>query len=106
MSGEVKWESGTDIPRYAGIMSTAGNVVFTGQQTGEFEAFHAETGEKLYEFNVGTGIVGQPMTWEQDGDQYVALAVGSGAVYTLFSGDERLAATPSGGAVWAFKLSK
>lgn len=106
MTGEVKWEDGTDIPRYAGIMSTAGNVVFTGQQSGEFEAFHAETGEKLYEFNVGTGIVGQPMTWEQDGDQYVALAVGSGAVYTLFSGDERLAATPSGGAVWAFKLSK
>ena len=106
MTGEVKWEENTAIPRYAGIMSTAGNVVFTGKQTGEFEAFHAETGEKLYEFNVGTGIVGQPMTWEQDGEQYVALAVGSGAVYTLFSGDERLAATPSGGAVWAFKLSK
>jgi len=104
MTGDVKWQDGSAIPRYAGILSTGGNLVFTGKQSGEFEAFNAETGDKLYEFNVGTGIVGQPMTWEMDGTQYVSLAVGSGAVYTLFSGDERLAATPSGGAVWTFKL--
>ena len=106
MTGETKWENGSEIPRFAGVLSTGGDVVFTGSQTGEFEAFHAETGDQLYEFNVGTGIVGQPMTWEADGTQYVTLAVGSGAVYTLFSGDERLAQTPSGGALWTFKLSE
>ena len=106
MTGETKWQNASAIPRFAGVLSTGGDVVFTGSQTGEFEAFNAETGDKLYEFNVGTGIVGQPMTWEADGTQYVTLAVGSGAVYTLFSGDERLAQTPSGGAVWTFKLSE
>ena len=106
MTGETKWQNASEIPRFAGVLSTGGDIVFTGSQTGEFEAFHAETGDKLYEFNVGTGIVGQPMTWEAEGTQYVTLAVGSGAVYTLFSGDERLAQTPSGGAVWTFKLSE
>ncbi|MEM7299729.1 MAG: PQQ-dependent dehydrogenase, methanol/ethanol family [Pseudomonadota bacterium] len=106
MTGEVKWSDETEIPRFAGVLSTGGDLVFTGSQTGEFEAFNAKTGEKLYEFNVGTGIVGQPMTWEANGNQYVTLAVGSGAVYTLFSGDERLANTPSGGSIWTFKLSE
>ena len=106
MTGATKWKDTTAVPRFAGVLSTGGNLVFTGTQSGEFEAFNAETGEKVYEFNVGTGIVGQPMTWEADGNQYVTLAVGSGAVYTLFSGDERLAQTPSGGALWTFKLAE
>ncbi|WP_407496954.1 PQQ-dependent dehydrogenase, methanol/ethanol family [Pseudooceanicola sp. MF1-13] len=106
MTGATKWKDTTAVPRFAGVLSTGGNLVFTGTQSGEFEAFNAETGEKVYEFNVGTGIVGQPMTWEADGNQYVTLAVGSGAVYTQFSGDERLAQTPAGGALWTFKLAE
>lgn len=106
MTGEMKWQSGSAIPRFAGVLSTGGDVLFTGSQSGELEAFNAETGEKLYEFNVGTGIIGQPMTWEADGTQYVTLAVGSGGVYSLFSGDERLAQTPAGGALWTFKLAE
>lgn len=104
MTGEAKWINKTDIPRYAGVLSTGGNLVFTGTQTGEFEAFDAETGEKLWEYNVGSGIVGQPVTWERDGKQYVTILSGSGAVYVLFSGDERLANTPAGGSVWTFEL--
>ena len=104
MTGEVKWQNGSELPRFAGVLSTAGNLVFTGQQSGEFEVFNATTGEKLYEFNVGTGVVGQPVTYEMDGRQYVSLVVGSGAVYTLFSGDERLANYPPGGALWTFAL--
>ena len=104
MTGEVKWQNGSEVPRFAGILSTAGNLVFTGKQSGESEVFNATTGDKLYEFNVGTGVVGQPMTYEMDGRQYVSLVVGSGAVYTLFSGDERLANYPPGGALWTFAL--
>lgn len=104
MTGNVKWENGTRLPRNAGVLSTGGNVVFTGRQSGEFEAFNATTGELLYEFNVGTGIVGQPMTFEMDGRQYVSLVVGGGGVYPLFSGDEALTAFPTGGALWTFAL--
>ena len=105
MTGEVKWQDGVAIPRFAGVLSTEGGLVFTGTQTGEFEAFDAGTGEKLWEYNVGSGIVGQPVTWEHEGTQYVTVASGSGAVYTLFSGDERLADTPPGGNLWTFALA-
>ncbi|MEM8824367.1 MAG: PQQ-dependent dehydrogenase, methanol/ethanol family [Pseudomonadota bacterium] len=104
MTGEVKWEQPSMFPRNAGILSTGGGVVFTGRQSGEFEAFNAETGERLWEFNTGSGIVGQPVTWEMDGMQYVTILNGGGAVYALFSGDERLANYPVGGNVWTFAL--
>ena len=103
-TGEVKWEQRSDIPRNAGVLSTAGGLVFTGAQTGEFEAFDAESGDKLWEFQTGSGIVGQPITWERDGRQYVTVVNGGGAVYVLFAGDERLAAVPPGGNVWTFAL--
>ena len=104
MTGDVKWEQTSAMPRNAGILSTGGDLVFTGAQTGEFEAFHADTGAKLWEFNTGSGIVGQPVTWEMDGRQYMTILNGGGAVYALFSGDERLADYPAGGNVWTFAL--
>ncbi len=104
MTAEVKWESAIAIPRNAGILATAGGLIFTGNQSGDFEAFNAETGAKAWSFNTGSGIVGQPMTWEMDGRQYVSIVNGSGAVYALFSGDERLADTPAGGYLWTFAL--
>ncbi|MFP1633338.1 PQQ-dependent dehydrogenase, methanol/ethanol family [Zhengella sp. ZM62] len=104
MTGQTKWKDGTAIPRMAGVLSTGGGLVFTGQMTGEFEAFNAENGEKLWQFQTGSGIVGQPVTWEMDGAQYITVASGVGAVYALFSGDERLASVPAGGSIWTFRL--
>lgn len=104
LTGEVKWEDGVEIPRFAGTLATGGGLVFTGASTGEFEAFNSETGEKVWSFNTGSGIVGQPMTWEKDGRQYVSIVNGGGAVYAQFSGDERLAAYPAGGYLWTFAL--
>ena len=46
------------------------------------------------------------MTWEQDGVQYVAVSVGIGGVYSIFSGDERLAKVPAGGSLWVFALTR
>ncbi|MGA2549132.1 MAG: methanol/ethanol family PQQ-dependent dehydrogenase [Burkholderiaceae bacterium] len=106
MTGKAKWEDGSDLPRFSGVLSTAGNVVFSGKLTGEFEAFDAETGKKLWQFKTGSGIEGQPVTWEQDGTQYVAVTSGIGGVYSLFSGDERLATIPAGGSLWVFALQK
>lgn len=104
LTGQSLWEAGSEIPRLAGVMSTGGGLVFTGSQTGEFEAFDANSGEKLWEFQTGSGIVGQPVTWEADGVQYITTLSGGGAVYALFAGDERLASVPSGGSVWTFAL--
>src|SRR5258708_15459999 len=93
------WEATSAMPRFSGVLSTAGGLVFSGQLTGEFEAFDADSGKKLWQFQTGSGIEGQPVTWQQDGVQYVAVASGYGGVYSLFSGDERLAHIPAGGAL-------
>ena len=106
LSGKTKWEAPSDIPRFSGVLSTAGGVVFSGQLTGEFEAFDADSGKKLWQFQTGSGIEGQPVTWQQDGVQYVAVASGYGGVYSLFSGDERLAKVPPGGSLWVFALKQ
>jgi alcohol dehydrogenase (cytochrome c) len=106
MTGKAKWEAASDIPRFSGVLSTAGGVVFTGALTGEFEAFDADSGKKLWQFQTGSGIEGQPVTWQQDGVQYVAVASGYGGVYSLFSGDERLAKVPPGGSLWVFAIKQ
>jgi alcohol dehydrogenase (cytochrome c) len=106
MTGKAKWEAPADIPRFSGVLSTAGGVVFTGALTGEFEAFDADTGKKLWQFQTGSGIEGQPVTWQQDGVQYVAVTSGYGGVYSLFSGDERLAKVPPGGSLWVFAVKQ
>ena len=106
MTGNAKWEAPSDIPRFSGVLSTAGGVVFSGALTGEFEAFDADTGKKLWQFQTGSGIEGQPVTWQQDGVQYVAVTSGYGGVYSLFSGDERLAKVPPGGSLWVFAVKQ
>ena len=106
MTGKAKWEAPSDIPRFSGVLSTAGGVVFSGSLTGEFEAFDADNGKKLWQFQTGSGIEGQPITWQQDGVQYVAVTSGYGGVYSLFCGDERLANVPPGGSLWVFAVKK
>ncbi|WGD54748.1 methanol/ethanol family PQQ-dependent dehydrogenase [Bradyrhizobium sp. CB1650] len=106
LTGKAKWEAPSDIPRFSGVLSTAGGVVFAGALTGEFEAFDADTGKKLWQFQTGSGIEGQPVTWQQDGVQYVAVTSGYGGVYSLFSGDERLAKVPPGGSLWVFAVKQ
>ena len=104
MTGKSKWQMAwPGQPSMAGTLSTAGNLVFTGAATGEFMAVNAETGQKLWEFQTGSGIIGLPVTWEQGGKQYVSITVGAGGVWGLL-GDERMANTPAGGSVWTFAI--
>ncbi len=104
MTGKTKWQVPSDIPRFSGVLSTAGGVVFAGRLTGEFEAFDAANGHKLWQYQTGSGIEGQPVTWQRDNVQYVAVTTGYGGAYSLFSGDERLASVPAGGSLWVFAL--
>jgi alcohol dehydrogenase (cytochrome c) len=103
-TGKVKWESPSKSPNWAGTLVTAGSVVFTGQMTGEFIALDAESGKLLWQFQTPSGIVGQPITWDRDGKQYVTVTSGLGGLYAATSGDENLASVPPGGSLWTFKL--
>ena len=58
---------------HAGVLSTAGGLVFQGTGSGHFRAYDAKTGELLKDIDVGTTIVAAPMSYEIDGVQYIAV---------------------------------
>jgi len=60
-----------------GTMSTAGGLVFFGDESGSLEAVDANSGKPLWHFNTGQDISASPMTYAVDGKQYVAIAAGS-----------------------------
>jgi alcohol dehydrogenase (cytochrome c) len=103
-TGKVKWEMPSKSPNWAGTLVTAGSLVFTGRLTGEFIAVDADTGKTLWQFQTPSGIVGQPITWDRDGKQYVTVTSGIGGLYAASNGDENLANVPAGGSLWTFKL--
>jgi len=107
-TGETKWEFKNKAPLWAGVLSTGGGLVFTGTPEGYLMAFDDETGEVLWKFNTGTGIVGSPVTWEQDGEQWVGITVGWGGAVPLWGGEvaKLVKNINQGGSFWAFKLPK
>lgn len=108
ISGEIKWEFQNNAPLWGGVMTTAGGLVFTGTPEGEFKAFDDETGEELWSFQTGSGIVGQPITWEQDGEQYVSVISGWGGAVPLWGGEvaKKVNYLNQGGLLWTFRLPK
>ncbi len=105
VAGKKVWEVLNKSPLWAGVLSTAGGLVFTGSQTGEFMAFDSASGRKLWGFQTGSGITGLPITWERNGKQYVTVLSGSATVYAALAGDPDLTNVPAGGSVWTFALA-
>jgi len=104
MTGKAKWQMPwPGQPSMAGTLSTAGGLVFTGAATGEMIAVDADTGQQLWSFQTGSGIIGLPVTWSANGKQYVSVVSGAGGVWALL-GDERMAKVPAGGTVWTFAV--
>lgn len=104
----LKWVLKNAAPVWGGTIATAGGQVFTGNPEGEFMAINDETGEVIWNFQTGTGSVGQPITYELDGEQFVAIAAGWGGAVPLWGGEaaERVKFLNQGGSVWVFKLAK
>lgn len=73
-------------PSNGGVLSTAGNLVFQGTSSGEFVAYTADKGRKLWSFPVQTGILAAPMTYAIGGEQYVAILAGWGGVWDVSAG--------------------
>jgi alcohol dehydrogenase (cytochrome c) len=83
------WSITESFPVWSGAVSTAGDVVFYGTMDGWFKAVHAKTGAPLWQFKVGSGVIGQPITYKgPDGKQYVAVLSGVGGwAGAIVSGD-------------------
>ncbi|WDF73161.1 methanol/ethanol family PQQ-dependent dehydrogenase [Novosphingobium sp. KACC 22771] len=107
-TGKIVWEYKNKAPLWGGVLTTAGNLVFTGTPEGYLKAFNAKTGEELWKFQTGSGVVGSPITWEQDGEQYVAVMSGWGGAVPLWGGEvaKTFKEISQGGSLWVFKLPK
>ena len=105
-TGEEIWRYQNEAPLWGGVLSTQGNLVFTGNPEGYLMAFDSRNGEKLWQFNTGSGVIGSPVTWEMDGEQYVSVMSGWGGAVPLWGGHvaERVKNFTQGGTLWTFKL--
>lgn len=83
VTGRARWEVPMGAPNNGGTLSTAGNLVFTGDQLGRIIAFDAETGTELWSYKTGSSVIAPPITYELDGRQYLAVVSG---VATAMSG--------------------
>lgn len=107
-SGKEVWRYKNYAPLWGGVLATKGNLVFTGNPEGYLMAFDAKSGKKLYEFQTGSGVIGSPITWEMDGEQYVSVMSGWGGAVPLWGGEvaKRIKDFNQGGMLWTFKLPK
>ena len=120
--GRKVWENKEPFPNWSGALVTAGDVVFYGTLDGWFKSADARTGRVLSKFKVGSGVVGNPITYRgPDGRQYVAVYAGIGGDWALLAGDTRsddpadvrapadyvkdiARYTSQGGIIWIFAL--
>jgi PQQ-dependent dehydrogenase (methanol/ethanol family) len=73
------WTVAEPLPVWSGVVATSGNVVFYGTMDGWFKAVDATNGKSLWQFKVGSGIIGQPISYKgPDGKQYIAVLSGVG----------------------------
>jgi alcohol dehydrogenase (cytochrome c) len=107
-TGKIVWEAKNNAPLWGGVLTTGGNLVFWGTPEGYLQAADAKTGKIVWKFQTGSGIVAPPITWDVNGEQYVAVVSGWGGAVPLWGGDvaKKVSFLEQGGSVWVFKLMK
>jgi PQQ-dependent dehydrogenase (methanol/ethanol family) len=77
-TGKIVWSNKEQFSAWGGALATAGGVVFYGTLEGYLKAVDAKTGKELYKFRTPSGIIGNVMTYEHGGKQYIAVLSGVG----------------------------
>jgi quinohemoprotein ethanol dehydrogenase len=104
-AAEPRWAVPFPLPLNGGVLSTDAGLVFQGNKFGEFVAYDAETGERLWSHKLVGNAAAAPMTYEIDGEQYLSVLSGWGSVSNLIAGftyGEAAGKEPAG--VITFKL--
>ena len=84
---KAAWTVDRSGPWNGGTLATVGNLVFEGTAGGNFEAYRADNGQKLWSFPAQTGVMAGPVTYAFGGEQYVAVLAGWGGVFPLAAGE-------------------
>jgi quinohemoprotein ethanol dehydrogenase len=106
LTGKIAWNvSPSEWWDHAGVLSTAGGLVFQGTGAGHFCVYDAETGAKLKDFDVGSTIIAAPMTYSIGGIQYVAvMAAWGGGGWSFAHPQAAFAQRGNEGRILVFKL--
>ena len=83
---EARWTVELGSPGNSGILTTKTGLVFQGTKMGLLRAYDAADGKVLWESNLKRGVSAAPITYEIDGEQYVAVATGWGSSWGLSHG--------------------
>ena len=89
--GKLRWQTKTDAPLIGGVLATAGGLVFVGEGSGEFSAFNADSGARLWAHQVGAGVNAPPVSYQVNGQQFVAVAAGGSRFFGFRAGDMLIA---------------
>ncbi|MFC4559420.1 PQQ-binding-like beta-propeller repeat protein [Virgibacillus kekensis] len=93
-TNKIVWQKNWDTIAYSGILTTKGNLIFTGHNDGRIIAYNATNGKKVWEFKTDAGANAPPITYEIDGKQYIS----------IFSAGNTLAGTKHGDKIYTFSL--
>lgn len=86
-NGKIVWQYKTNEPMVGGALVTAGNVVFTGEGNGYFNALNAQSGKLLWRYLADYGVNAPPITYAIDGKQYITVAAGGNRLFGYTTGD-------------------
>jgi alcohol dehydrogenase (cytochrome c) len=104
LTGKPRWRAPlTDHPHWSAMLATGSGLLFTGKMTGEFIALDADSGKTLWQFQTGSGVNAMPITFTQNGRQYVTVLSGVGGLWWN-AARQQLSNVPQGGSVWTFAL--
>jgi len=78
IKGEKVWEVQHDSGVPGGTLATAGHLVFQGSGSGRFSAYEATGGKPLWTSEIGIDVMAPPVTYQIDGEQYIAVLAGTG----------------------------
>jgi alcohol dehydrogenase (cytochrome c) len=101
-TGREVWNWQARHPIVASLLATAGDVIFVGEPTGEFNALDARSGQLLWQFQTGSGIHSNPVTYSIGGKQYIAVPTGWGGWMKGFAPE--LYGSSRGSALMVFAL--
>jgi len=96
-TNKIVWQNKMpySIGQGSGTLATAGGLLFHGEPDGNFQAYDARTGERLWQWQTGAGADAPAITYEIDGVQYVAIASGGVSIQT---------SSANGDMLWVFSL--
>jgi quinohemoprotein ethanol dehydrogenase len=93
-TNKIVWQKNWDTIAYSGILTTKGNLLFTGHNDGRILAYDATNGKQLWEFMMDAGANAPPITYEINGKQYIS----------IFAAGNTLAGTKHGDKIYTFSL--